>query len=291
MAGTASGRSTTASMLLKMAVFAPIPIAIVSTAVMEKPGDFRNRRTAYRTSAHRRSSPRVASAAITRSRVAVRFPKRTSASRCASSGDMPRAMFSSMRIPRDASSSASISRSTALRRKKLPILRKMAIAFLSRVAQYGAHALYQLIEALFGLLQLLTPTRRERVVLGATIRFGHRPLRIDPSPLLHAVQSGIQRSLLHTQQFTRCVLDVQHDAVAVQGSILCKSFQNQEIERSLEVSLGHRRLPGSLDTKNTRHSILGVSRRCFRLDKKANPWLPQPTLISHLVDLPEPFSS
>ena len=45
--GNGSGRSRTASTMLKIAVFAPMPIAIVSTAMTVKPGDRRSVRIAY----------------------------------------------------------------------------------------------------------------------------------------------------------------------------------------------------------------------------------------------------
>ena len=45
-----SGRATSASVTLKIAVFAPIPSPNVRTAIAVKPGDFRSPRAAYRRS-------------------------------------------------------------------------------------------------------------------------------------------------------------------------------------------------------------------------------------------------
>ncbi len=45
--GNESGRKSTVSTTLKMALFTPIPSARVRTATMVKPGDFRSMRKAY----------------------------------------------------------------------------------------------------------------------------------------------------------------------------------------------------------------------------------------------------
>src|ERR1035438_2727367 len=85
---------------------------------------------------------KVASAAVTRSRVEVRLPKRTRASQRASSRDIPRATFSSMRISMCVSNSASISRLTCERRNKFVMRRKLAMGFLRSSLLFAAQSLH-----------------------------------------------------------------------------------------------------------------------------------------------------
>ena len=112
-----------------MATLAPMPRASIRMAVQANPGFFDNWRQAYRMSCQMVSSMSAASAPVTRSFVTVGFPKRSNASRRASSGDIPAEMLSSIRIPTCASSSASISRSTFAREKRFEIRRMSDIEF------------------------------------------------------------------------------------------------------------------------------------------------------------------
>src|SRR6266446_10581358 len=96
-----------------MAVFAPMPNARVSTATAVKPGFFSNWRKAKRRScsvASPKLEPRMSRHS---SRTLCTLPKRRRASRAASSGDIPVAMFSAARSSRCKRSSSSMSCFTA----------------------------------------------------------------------------------------------------------------------------------------------------------------------------------
>src|SRR5580698_11503478 len=181
----------------------------------------------------------AASAEATRSRVDVGLPKRSRASRFAAIGDMPCATFSSMRRSMCACNSASISRLTALRRNRFVMRRKAPMVSPSGVAQNGANALHQLVKAFLRDIELAASLRSELVIFRAAVGLGHCPFRSDPAALLHAVQRRVKRALFHAQQLTRGALDVEDNAVAVQRSILCESFQDQQIESSLKIALSH----------------------------------------------------
>jgi hypothetical protein len=70
---------------------------------------------------------------------------------------------------------------------------------------------------------------------------GHsvRPLRRNPSTLLHAMQGRIKRPLLHAQNFFGGTLDVEHNPVSMQRPHLRAGLQNQQIQCSLQIILGH----------------------------------------------------
>src|SRR5277367_3158270 len=60
------------------------------------------------------------------------------------------------------------------------------------------------------------------------------PLGTNPSILLHAMESRIERTLLGTQHVTGQLADRSHDGIAVQAGPAGKNFQNQQIERTLQ---------------------------------------------------------
>src|SRR5579863_2188957 len=152
-------------------------------------------------------------------------------------------MFSSVRRSMCACNSAAISRSSCERRKRLENRRKRAMASslkneYSGVPQHRAHTFHQLVEAFFRKVELAPTGRSELVVLRFPIGFSERPLRIDPSALLHAVQGRVQRSLFYPQQVFGRALNMKHDAITVQRT-RSQCLQNQQIERSLEVVFRH----------------------------------------------------
>jgi hypothetical protein len=85
--------SSTASTTEKIAVFAPMPSASVSSATAAKPGFFRNVRTAYRTSCTKSSSQFALRMSRQSSFHCSTPPNSASAARRASSGIIPAAMF------------------------------------------------------------------------------------------------------------------------------------------------------------------------------------------------------
>jgi hypothetical protein len=72
------------------------------------------------------------------------------------------------------------------------------------------------------------------------------PFGDDPSPLLQAMQRGIERAVLHLQEFIRSPLNLLTDLVTVSSSVK-KRPQDEHVQRSLEEAgsllrlLGHRR--------------------------------------------------
>ena len=114
-------------------------------------------------------------------------------------------------------------------------LRMRDMAILSGVAEDGADAFDELIEALFGLLELFSAPGGELVVLGVAVGLSERPFGVDPAVLFHAVQSGVERALFDAEQIVGGALDVLDDAVAVKGAVVGESLEDEEVEGSLEV--------------------------------------------------------
>jgi len=61
--------------------------------------------------------------------------------------------------------------------------------------------------------------------------------------LLHAVKCGIERTFFHNEQLVGHAADMRHDSVPVHGFKLRESFEDEQIERALQVILCHRSLP------------------------------------------------
>ena len=77
------------------------------------------------------------------------------------------------------------------------------------------------------------------VPLGFASIVRDRPVGANPTALLHAVQRRVERAFFHDEQFVADAADVHDDAVAVHGAELGKSFEDEEIERALQVILRH----------------------------------------------------
>ena len=103
--------------------------------------------------------------------------------------------------------------------------------FVDRVA--GAHALDELIEAFFDLLELLPALGGELVVLGAAVGLRERPLGVDPAALFHAVKSRVERALFDFEKIVGGALDVLHESVAVQ-SLSFERAENHHFECTRE---------------------------------------------------------
>jgi hypothetical protein len=129
-----SGRSSTALTTEKIAVFAPMPSASVSTATAVKPGFLRIVRTPNLTSCIRVSTKPPPFTSLHASFTRVQLPKLPLAARAASSGVMPRRTFSSARIRRWKRNSSSNSRSTRrLRRSPRARVRATLSQYITRM--------------------------------------------------------------------------------------------------------------------------------------------------------------
>src|SRR5262245_8341592 len=81
--------------------------------------------------------------------------------------------------------------------------------------------------------ELLLPSRRELVILGALIVLGTFPLRPDPPALLEPVQRRVQRPRLHLENFGRPGPNRLRDCIAMlrPGT---EALKNNHIERALQ---------------------------------------------------------
>ena len=90
------------------------------------------------------------------------------------------------------------------------------------------------------------PDGGEPVVLRALLVLGDLPLRVDQAPTLEAVESRIERAVIHVQHVERGGADGDADAVAVLHFPLQRA-EDQQVEGALEQvfarpggGLGHR---------------------------------------------------
>src|SRR5688572_15268843 len=89
----------------------------------------------------------------------------------------------------------------------------------SGVAEDAADALGETRPALLLLGELASAERGQRVEAGLPVLVGDAPLRAHPPILLHAVEGGIERTLLDAEQVVGDALDVRGDGVAVHPSL------------------------------------------------------------------------
>src|SRR5262249_25939868 len=73
---------------------------------------------------------------------------------------------------------------------------------------------------------------RQRVELRTAAILRRAPFRLNPSLVLHPVQRGIKRPLLHLQCFARDLLDALRDGPAMQR-LEREYAENQQVERAL----------------------------------------------------------
>src|SRR5258708_32287302 len=66
------------------------------------------------------------------------------------------------------------------------------------------------------------------MAIGSRLQFGD-----NPSPLLQTMQGGVERAVLHLQEFIRSPLNVLPDLVTVSRSVE-KRPQDEHVKRSLE---------------------------------------------------------
>jgi hypothetical protein len=85
-----------------------------------------------------------------------------------------------------------------------------------------------------GLLrQLLAPRPRQRVELRPAVVVGLAPFRGDPTLPFHAVEGGVERTLLHHQNVLRTLLDPARHVVAVLPP-LGEDLQDQQVQGALQ---------------------------------------------------------
>src|SRR5713226_314141 len=238
-------RSTT----LNTAEVAPMPTASVRMATTAKPGFLASMRRAKRKSCSNvsiKGRPRCSRYA---SFVCSTPPNSRRAACCASSGLMPRRMFSPARSCKCERSSASRFSSPCRLRKKPsrrePAMRKRLISRSFRTQQTRDNSGHALPAFRFG-GELFPAGARQRVILRFAIVVRDAPLRGDPAALLQPQQRRIQRALIQLQQVLGNLLDALRDAVAVQRSQGIERLQNDQVQGSLEnlaSRRGHRAAP------------------------------------------------
>src|SRR5580704_706840 len=161
--------------------------------------------------------------------ISVWFPSFRAAANRASSGAIPRAMFSSVSISKCASSSRARSASHFVRRK----YRSQLIALVLGGSQYSIDRVHHLCPAARLVLQLLSPERSQPVISRFAIIFRCAPERRDPLAILQAVQRRIKRAMLDLQHFVRAVLDYMGNRVPVRRP-QHERLENQQVQRSLQ---------------------------------------------------------
>ena len=112
----------------------------------------------------------------------------------------------------------------------------------SCVTEDGADAFDELFEVALGSVEFATAGGGEAVVFGAASGFGEGPLGGNPATLFHAMEGRIEGTFFDAQQLLGCALNVEDDAVAMQGAGLGKRFKNEQVQGSLEIVFGHGRM-------------------------------------------------
>jgi hypothetical protein len=103
----------------------------------------------------------------------------------------------------------------------------------------GLNTLDGLLPRALGEGELLTAGGSEGVELGATIGFGEGPFGAHPLVLIHAVEGRIERALFDAEEVAGDALDVEDDAVAVEGGAVREGLENEELKGSLKIVLSH----------------------------------------------------
>src|SRR5712692_2761938 len=182
------------------------------------------------------------------SRSCVGPPSRNRAVRRASSGVIPRRMFSDASSSRCSSSSCVNSWSTRRienhpRTRDTRVFNCASIASPSlRDSQHSAnHSRDALPVPCFG-GELLPPGPCDRIKFCLAIVFRSSPSGTDPALLQQPDQRSINSSLIELQHFFADLLDPPGDPVAVQRPHHLKSFEDHQIKRALQnfrLALGH----------------------------------------------------
>src|SRR4051812_17823298 len=92
---------------------------------------------------------------------------------------------------------ARISRARSASRRPRRKKRRMSLCDRLHDETDGAHNPLPLVALL---LQLTAPFRGQPVEAGAAIVFRHRPVRVDPAPILEPIEGGIERPLLDLEK-------------------------------------------------------------------------------------------
>src|ERR1043165_4243838 len=83
------------------------------------------------------------------------------------------------------------------------------------------------------LRQLCAPRARELIELGFAVVLGESPLGLDPLPLLHPVERGVESALFYREGPFGGLPDPLSDGVAVAGTP-GEGLEDEHIERALE---------------------------------------------------------
>src|SRR5689334_7269000 len=142
---------------------------------------------------------------------------------------MPESCSSSMRSAMWKRSSRSTSRS--MRRGRMTLCNRLSHL---GMAQYLSHARGQANPAFFFLGKLFAAARCERIKARLSVLLGHTPLSPHPTCLLHAMQRGIERSLLDAQQLIGNLVNVGGNGVAVHALLTGQRSENQQHQRALK---------------------------------------------------------
>src|SRR5579863_3940522 len=224
-----------------MAVFAPMPSARVRMAMAENPGFLRSMRKA-----NRKSCNAVSMKGRPRSSRLVSFscmlpPSRMRAARAASSGFMPRRIFSCVARSTCVSISCWNSRSmvsgeACARNRETRDLRKASIAGSAPFvdAKNAADYIGDAAPILRFSMELFAAGFGDGVEAGFAIVFGRAPLGGDPSFVEKADERGVDRALIDLQGFFADLLDAACDAVAVKRAHGSERFEDHEVEGALE---------------------------------------------------------
>src|SRR5260370_26855726 len=225
-----------------------MPSAITRMAMTVKPGVRRSVRRLKRRSRARDSSQFQDQVARVCSRIRAGLPNARRAAWRASSPEMPPSRCSSSSNSRSERSSRSKSASLFL------ICHQFMSVPRAGGPHHARHSFGHLLPLRFFDEQLLPAFIRQAVVFEFPISVRRRlPFGDDPSSSLQAMQRGIERAVLHLQEFIRGPLNVLPDLVTVSGSIE-KGSQDEHVKRSLEEPN-----PSLCLLRHSRHSTLNLA--------------------------------
>src|SRR5262245_44987401 len=164
-------------------------------------------------------------------------PKLRIAATRASSGLIPRAMFSSISRSRwkrtsSSSSSSNLDLWKSARNRNRSLL-SMACTFHSGGLQDQLHRSRESSPRLGLSRQFFPPGGRQFVILRFSVVLRRTPLGSDQALRLQAVQRRIERSLAHPQDILANLLNALSDIPAVSRSGL-ERFEHQQVKRSLQ---------------------------------------------------------
>src|SRR5215510_11555931 len=148
----------------------------------------------------------------------------------ASVSSSPASIRSSMRRSRWYCNSRS--RSLSIRRRFQRNALRIFDTLLFSLVKDQPNRVGQPIPAFFLLGKLLSAGSRQRIKLGLATRFQLTPLRFQPTFLLQAMKSRIQRALIDSHGLSRNLPQPLRDAVAMRR-LQRQNLKNQHVERAL----------------------------------------------------------